>query len=313
MELLERFEALPKVPPEVRFVQLEIRKLQTYWDEKCELLLEMLRDEPEAFEHPGNYGHLVWFPSELAELGLTDAAEAWYERVEKIPAEGWAAVLRGWFVNEYLYKVGRKNDDLETGLAEIAGMTDEQVLDSDTDAAYLLAEAGEYDRAIRLAEARQMIRLDSTFWVERRPAPRLLLAGLYQAAGRSADADVLLRDIVDDLEGEYEVGIRHPQTLEYLATAYAMQGRPDRALAMYRKAVDYHLRRTDLPDWPPPVSPWEQLREDPRFVMQWDRMQADLLQQGERIRTMLARYDIDELLGPAIALAEQGAASTTNP
>ena len=44
--------------------------------------------------------------------------------------------------------------------------------------------------------------------------------------------------------------------------------------------------------------------------MQWERMQADLLQQGERIRMMLARYDIDELLGPTVALAEHRAAES---
>ena len=128
-------------------------------------------------------------------------------------------------------------------------------------------------------------------------------------AGEKASS-LAVQSIVGELEAEYDVGIRHPQTLEFLATAYAMQGRDDDALDMYRKAVDYHLRRRDLPDWPPPASPWERLRDDPRFAMQWERMQADLLQQGERIRMMLARYDIDELLGPTVALAEHRAAES---
>jgi len=311
MELLEGFEALPTAPPEVRFMQLEISKLQVYWDEKCELLIDLLLHEPAAFEHTGVYGHLVWFPAELAHLGLYDEAEAWYQRVEKIPAKGWAAVLRGWFVGEYLSTVGREQDDSEEALAEIAGKSDEEILDGGggLDAAFRLAEAGQYERAIRLAESAQHLRLDSTFWAERQIGPRIGLANIYLAAGHKEDAAALLDEIVGDLEAQYDAGIRHPDTLGYLAAVYAMQERDDKALDMLRKAVDYHLRWIEIPDWPP-TSPWERLRDDPRFVAQWDRMQADLEQQAERIRGMLAQYDIDQLLAPAVDVMKKHAAET---
>jgi tetratricopeptide (TPR) repeat protein len=318
MELLERFEALPEVPPEVRFVQLEIKKLQTYWAEKCELLIEMLLNEPAAFEHAGNYGHLVWFPAELARLGLFETAAAWYERVETIPAEGWSAVLRGWFLGEYLSiegvsppdtdgLPGHEEDEGPDEWAVLAGMTDEEILDQNLwDAPWTLAEAGEAERAIRLAESFQNLRPargDSTFWAERLAWGQMRLAGLYQWGGRDEDAAELLAQIARGLEAEYDAGIRHPGTLANLASVYALQGRDDAALDMLRRAVDYHLRWTQVPELPG-YAPWKRFEDDPRFIAQWDRMQADLRQQGARIGAMLARYDIDELLGPAMAMAQ---------
>ncbi len=321
MELLERFEALPTVPPEIRFVQLEIKKLQTYWAEKCELLIEMLLNEPAAFEHAGNYGHLVWFPSELARLGLFETAAEWYERVETIPADGWAAVLRDWFLGAYLSiegirtpaKAGSPAHDEDDGpddLAVLAGMTDDEILDQNLyDAPWTLAEAGDADRAIRLAESFQNLRPargDSTFWAERLAWGQLRLASLYQWAGRDEEAAELLAQLARGLEAEYDAGIRHPDTLANLASVYALQGRDDDALDMLRRAVDYHLRWTEIPELPG-YAPWKRFEDDPRFIAQWDRMQADLRQQGARIGAMLARYDIDELLGPAMALAESRA------
>ena len=40
-------------------------------------------------------------------------------------------------------------------------------------------------------------------------------------------------------------------------------------------------------------APWERLVDDPRFIAQQDRMQADRNQQAERIRRMLAQHDVD--------------------
>ncbi len=321
MELMERFEALPTVPPEALWVRLEISKLQTYWDEKCELLIRMLLNEPAAFEHTGNYGHLVWFPSELAHLGLYEQAEAWYQRVEKIPAEGWAAVLREWFLNEYLEARGNQDDTPDdspviSGMwadpEDIIGMSDEEILDQNLyDAPWSLAEAGEVDRAIRLAESfqnRAPARNDSTFWAERLAWGEIRLAKLYQWGDRNDRAAELLSEIARGLEAEYEVGVRHPDTLNNLATVYALQGRKDDALDMLRKAVDYHLRWIGTQEWSS-FSPWKELEEDPRFIAQRDRMQADLKQQAERIRGMLAQYDIDQLLAPALPFMDQGFAA----
>jgi len=55
----------------------------------------------------------------------------------------------------------------------------------------------------------------------------------------------MFRELRRHLETEHDIGIRHPQTLRYLAETYAFLGRDEEALAMLKKAVDYHLRRND--------------------------------------------------------------------
>ena len=301
MELMERFRRLPEVPHDAWFVPLEIMWIQRYWDEQLVLMIEMLRRDRSAMEHDGNFGRVVWFAGQLARLGLFEAAEDWYRRVEPLPAEGWATVLRGWALSTYTEHMGLEEespDDSES----VADLTDEEILEQGLfDAVY---ELDDYDRAIRLAESMRHGRFESTFWAERMAFGDLRLAALYQAAERHAQAAALLEEIVADLETQYDDGIRHPAVLELLATAYAMHGRNDDAIAMLGKAVDYHLRWFEVPDHGF-YQPWAALRDDPRFVDLVGRMVADLRQQGERIRTTLAQTDLDELLGSAPANPEQ--------
>ena len=51
--------------------------------------------------------------------------------------------------------------------------------------------------------------------------------------------------------------------------------------------------------------PWERLREDPRLIDLCDQMQADLDYQADRLRKLLGRYDMDELLAPLMAMSEE--------
>ncbi|MDH4031001.1 MAG: tetratricopeptide repeat protein, partial [Chromatiales bacterium] len=306
IELLERFDALPEVPHYAWHARLELQRTQDYGDEFSELLTEMLLRDPGAIEHVNNYLHLMFFPGVLAELGLHDQAEAWYQRVQKINAhEGYASVVRGWGENYYLYATGKKEDDLQENLAVIAGLGDEEILDDFPNAPEWLAEAGEFERAIRLMEAQQHSRFDAPIRAERQPASRIALARLYQIVGRDGDAEKLLSTVVDGLEAEYDDGIRHPTTLAYLAKSYAMQGRDDDALDMLRKAIDYHYRSSPCdPDNQDVFEPWERLLDDPRLIVLCRRIEADLDQQTERIREILSRYDVDELLAPVMAFAE---------
>ena len=134
----------------------------------------------------------------------------------------------------------------------------------------------------------------------------LFLAELYQAVGREDEAAPLLDEVVADLEAEFASGIRHPQILGHLAEAYARQHRDEAAIDMLQKAVDYHLRISC--NWWEILlvqSPWSRLRDNPRLIALCDRMEADLDQQADRVRTMLAEHDIDELLAPLMALAEE--------
>lgn len=55
-------------------------------------------------------------------------------------------------------------------------------------------------------------------------------------------------------------------------------------------------------------SPWDRPWIDPRFIRQWDCMEADLQQQSASIRGIPAQYDTDELLVPLITDSGSSAA-----
>jgi hypothetical protein len=126
----------------------------------------------------------------------------------------------------------------------------------------------------------------------------MLLVALLFRTGRPGDARPVLDDLRRHLEAEHDIGIRHPQTLRYLAETYAFLGRDEEALAMLKKAVDYHLRDKDLDAEDRLYSPWGGVRDDPRFTTQLNRMQTDLEQQAKTVRAMLSRHDMDDLLAP---------------
>jgi TolB-like protein/Tfp pilus assembly protein PilF len=307
IELLEKLKALPEVPPSAWWWQLELMHLQHYWDEKVETLIDMLLHDPGAFEMDwSNRWQAWWTVSILAWLGLSEEAEAWKVRLENMEMTHW---MREWGLNHYLAATGQEDERARRTLERFTNMSDAEIFDAfhewGMSFSVALAQNGELARAIRLMESTQHA---PGFWAEREVEPMLLLAAMYQAAGRERDAQSVLKEVVDYLEAEYESGIRHPQTLNNLAQAYARQGRDDDALEMLRNAVNYHSRGTAIFDnaiWNKhqKSSAWFRLREDPRFIALIDRMQADLDQQAVRIRAMLAKHDVDALLAPLIALA----------
>jgi tetratricopeptide (TPR) repeat protein len=140
--------------------------------------------------------------------------------------------------------------------------------------------------------------LDHEYVFDRRTDEQILQLELLFNEGHPDEARPVLEELRRHLETEHDIGIRHPQTLRYLAETYAFLGRDEEALAMLKKAVDYHLRRNDFDEWDRLHSPWSRLREDPRFTAQWNRMARDLQQQAETIRAMLSRYDMGELVAP---------------
>ena len=211
-------------------------------------------------------------------------------------------MLRGWFIDQYFGAMGQPAPNKE----DHAAKSDEEILDAHYaeawHMAWTIADAGDSERGLRLMESIGLAPGWGTFWSEREMTHRLHLAQLYHKVGRPGDAVPVLSEAVRHLEDEYEIGIRDPQTLANLAGAYALQGRDDDALDMLRRAVDYHWRGTVLYDDLELYSPWQRLRDDPRFVAELDRMQADLDQQARRIRAMLAQYDIDTLMAGAEAV-----------
>ena len=304
IELLDRFKALPEIPYQAWWWQLELMTLQTYWADKGETLVQMLLEDPGAFEGPssGNRWQAWWFASQLAFLGLSEEAEGWYRRLEGIPLNEY---LREIGRNSYLAAMGQEGEVVETLSDRVADMTDEQILDaysgSVSQAASVLADHGVYDRAIKLMESAQHA---PAIWSERAPNYVMQLAGLYFSAGRADEAAPLLDRVRKHLETEYADGIRHPDTLMRLANIYLLQGQDDEALEMLRKAVNYHMREScDGGMLTEP--PWDRLQDDPRLIDLCERIQADLEQQAERLRNLLGRYDLDELLAPLMAMKEE--------
>lgn len=308
IELLERLKALPVVPESIwTFLDL-INFRHAYFIEYCELKLEMLLRAPE--EVPIAY--LFQFLTVLAQLGLQEEADEWHKRLKNMNG------VQDWMNWWYLSHTDQRGQIIDKQLeAQVADKSDEEILESGKnwtrEAAWLLAASGEHERAIGLLES---LWLGTGFAgnlasisPEKVAEVPMALVELYQQTDRSDDAIPLLEETVKYLEAEYNIGIRHPQTLYLLAEAYAYQGLDDDALDMLKKAVDYHARWPVMDAEDRFYSPWDRLRDDPRFIRQWGRMEADLQQQAKSIRAMLAQYDIDELLAPLMTAAEKEAAN----
>jgi TolB-like protein len=320
IELLDRFKVLPEIPPKAWWWQLELMTLQFYLDEKCATLIDMLLNDPDAFELRSNRWQAWWFVSALAKLGLYEEAEAWKVRIENMPMTDW---MREWGLEKYLAATGQ-NDEYQRGQQEqVATMSDEEMLDAfhemGTRWAMDLAHAGQPERAIELM---QSIQYAPAIWAERQTQAPMVLVALLQLVGRDDEAAPVLEGIVTHLEAEFAAGIRQPQTLVLLAEAYARQMRDEDAIAMLQKAVDYHWRMScnatpslfyvdaGMPQQLDQYnnSPTARLKDDPRVIELCERIEADLEQQANRIRTMLAKHDVDELLAPLMAMAEEAVA-----
>jgi TolB-like protein len=300
IELLERFKVLPEVPPNAWWWQLELMELNTYWDEKCETLIEMLLQDPGAFEEWGNRWQAWWFVKSLAALGLDEEAEAWKIRLENMPLPD---EMREAGLQHYLEVSGQLEVVVTDTQKRLADMSDEEVLDavheSGLAGAVNLADAGEVERAIGLLES---IQHAPAIWAEREAQAPLILAELYQQVGRDDDAAQVLDQIVVKLEAEFDYGIRNPTTLRFLSEAYGLQNRDDEAIEMFLKAVDYH----DIDDCAWLSDPrWKRFADDPRVISACERMATNFEQQAERVRTMLAQYDVDALLAPLIQMASE--------
>jgi TolB-like protein len=301
IELLDRFHSLPVVPPRIWWWKLELMELNGYWDEKCETLIDMLVNDPGAFDDWGNRWQAWWFVKSLVEMGLTGQAEAWKTRLEKLPMPEalYEAGLR-----HYLEASGQVDEVVARQEMEIVTMSDQEVLDAFHEdglvfASYL-AKAGDVERAIELMES---IRFAPATWAERKAQAPIFLAELYQSVGREDDAAQVLGEVAAQLEAEVDYGIRDPTTLSFLSEVYVLQNRIPEATEMFLKAADYHnFADCSFLDDPDP----QPIRDDPRVVSACKRMQNDFEQQSERVREMLAQYEVDTLLAPLMQYIETG-------
>jgi TolB-like protein/thioredoxin-like negative regulator of GroEL len=306
IELLDRFDSLPAVPPQIWWWKLELMELNMYWDEKCETLIEMLVNDPGAFDNWGNRWQAWWFVKSLAGMGLKEQAEAWKVRLEGLPMP---ETLYEAGLHAYLSSIGQFEVVGTQKEIELGEMSDKEILDTWHEEglgwAQYVASAGEVERAIELMES---IRYAPATWAERKAQAPAFLAELYQEVGREEDAARVLDEIAAQLEAEVDYGIRHPTTLESLGSIYMMQNRVPEAIDIFLKAADYHnLSDCEWLDDPEP----NPMKEDPRVIAACEQMQQEFEQQGERVRAMLAQYDVDTLLAPLMSLVENAKKTDT--
>lgn len=303
LDLLDRFRALPVVPPEIWQWQLHLMMIHFYYEEQCELIIDLLINRPQAFDAPPVRFQAWWFILSLKWLHMDEEAAAWMAHLEDMP--GLDQLMRDIVIFNYQDMTGGLEERLNNRLRELATVSDETLLgrwnESAERAAIDLAMAGEIDRAISLMEA---IRRAPSFLPERQADASLFLVKFYQHVGRFEDARPILEEVVTYLEAEVADGIRHPQTLDNLAQAYALQGQDDKAIEAFRMAVDFHgYNDIFFWAWPFPLqAAYVRLKDDPRMVEQLARIQANLSEQRRNIEAMLAPHDLDVLLAPLMTM-----------
>ena len=316
MEVLNNFEALPNGKRPLYWTQLEIMNNYARFDDKLATVIEILETDPKGTRFTV-IGHLWWLVEQIGvQLGLQEEALLLYDQVEKIPypEHKWVIWARETFlVGSDLRVTGQAPDYTDEHLAEIDGMSNEEILDAwhTRSGQYVnpLWQSGQRERAIELMESLRH-RQVSPIWSERQTSPTIMLAEMYIEVGRSEDAARLLAEAVAHLEEEYEAGIRHPGTLLSLSHVYGLQGNDDESLDMLERAIDYGswaaLQAIEGGETAEPVTLLlQRLEDDPRFVRSVNRMKALRDQQSANVRSLLTQYDMDALLVPVIEAVER--------
>jgi len=292
--LLARFNELPFATAQTWNWQLELMQIHGHWDDMMVLLIRLLSEYPDIAAHGQIRFHISWAIGDLLHLGLTDDAEAWRARLPLDDLPEWARLTAERF---YLWGQGDQQELTRRTRERLAGMRDDEVLEPWVNLpmnwAWDLAAGGDTDKAIEILEK---LRAAPTLRDERDTIASLLLARLYVRAGRESDAAPLLEQLSSHLELEVAAGIHHPESLFRIAEVYALQGRNESAIHTLQMAFDNHWR---MPWW---NLPWKTslngLDTDPRVAAIRRKVEEDLEQQAERIQSMLAEHDVDELLAP---------------
>jgi len=314
MDRIDRFEVLPQGKGELWAEQQEILQNQDRYDEKLAYLIELLRDNPEDMKVSYTLYHLWWTVAEIAMLGLFEEAETLHLMVEKIPnpedKESWHWARQFFLVEMYLGATGHSEDVTENMPEEVAGMSDEEILEGwhlkAMDYAWAFWEAGDKDRALGLLEALQHYQVRTTIWAERQAWGPMNLAQLYLDMGLDEEARKVFGKVVELLQPQVDSGVRHPETLQRLAEAHYRLGNLDVALKLLHLSIDYG--KFDL--WlccedllaegnKDEFEPWAtEIRDNPEVQLAQSRMRAIVEKQRSNIRALLAQNDMNALLAP---------------
>jgi tetratricopeptide (TPR) repeat protein len=214
-----------------------------------------------------------------------------------------------------LYVMGQADDTRTTVLEEVAGLSNEDILNTAHwkagRFAEVLWESGEKERAIEIVEALAQFRNEPTWVAEDQMKYPRWLADMYIGVGRNTDAMAVLDKIIAHLEEEKLAGMRHPKSLMILAASYADQARWTEAIETLHLAIDYgawdmriccedylnerarEMMASDgYPDW------WEPLQGNPDFELAKTRMRSIVDAQRANIRALLEQNDFAALSSP---------------
>ncbi len=302
MALLERFRQLPEPPGAAFSGMLLLEAKRRRVDAVCETLIDVLQNFPGSVQPRTGLPLTAWrFGEMLRGLGLEYEAAAWLNRLDGLVTAEWArdfVLLTEDELNRRYY-------------AQASRMSDAEILDRWSVIGHLMLRAlalhGEYERPLRLLEQLRRARWGRATFREYDLEPTIFLAALYLEVGRDADARQLLDDTRTVLESRVQGGNRNLLTLDHLATVYAMQGRFPDALATLKLSVEAGNsiespptdQTTTLRD------PYAPVRAEPRFQALLRQSEMEQQRQADRVRSLLAEHDLDHLLAPLIAIAEE--------
>jgi tetratricopeptide (TPR) repeat protein len=320
MEQLDRFEVLPQGKAGLWWTQSEILQDLGRYDQKLAYHIEHLKAGPESPDMNMPM-HFFWNVAGVAQLGLYEEASSLYDIVAPIPGGdepfiGGRTARQFFLDDKYRNAIGWGDQAAEEFdrdvLARVEGKNNDEILKfyslEASQIAGTLWDTGERSRAIALIEAIRHSRTGPTSWAQRQLWQSELLVAWYMEEGRVDDAVPVLNEMIDFLQAEVDAGVRHPQILMRLASAYGWLGENDKALDLLDRAIDYGAYDMSMccldlvPKLPRyyEVQWWDGLVDDPRFELAQSRMRAIVEQQRSNIRALLAQNDLEALVAQLV-------------
>jgi tetratricopeptide (TPR) repeat protein len=321
MELLDSFGQLPQGKDNSLFFwQLEILNNLGQVDEQLAYEVETFQDGLQMGKKLDlALTHLARANGWFAYLGLRDEAAALHDAISRLPGEeDWRKEHTMWRLfreDFYLHSIGRGLEVSLRKLEEVAGQSNEEILENwwvkAGQYASAFREAGDFERAVGLYKALALF-MQQESWSERAMDLRMALANLYYQLSRRDDMFPVVDFVVDYFEKEVAAGVRHPHVLAQLAYAYGLKGEDEAFLKTLDLAVDYghwemgiccqdywseeqsRAFARDIPDW------LDAFEGNPDYEIIKTRMRSIVDAQRANIRALLAANDMEQLFASSV-------------